>query len=131
MPRHESWHEAGHGAGHDPWQAAWQHSGHGPHHEAYRRARREQRRRLRHEFRPGRLLAGLCVLTAAVLYGGDAAGAWYTPWYVAFPVVFGGLFVAGVVAWIHYGVRRRRAAMSASRENMEAPASTSGSHAIR
>ena len=87
-------------------------------------------RECRHEFRPARLIAGLCVLTAALLYGGDAANAWRTPWWLAFPVVFGGLFVAGVVAALHYAVRRR-AAISASRENTEAPASTSGSQAIR
>lgn len=88
-------------------------------------------RGFRHEFRPARLVAGLCVLTTALLYGGDAANAWHTPWWLAFPVVFGGLFVAGAVAAVHYGVRRRRAAISASRENTEAPASTSGSQAIR
>ena len=89
------------------------------------------RRDFRHEFRPGRLIAGLCVLTTALLYGGDAAGAWHTPWFVAFPVVFGGLFMAGTVAAVHYGIRRRRARSSASRENTEAPASTNGSQAIR
>lgn len=89
------------------------------------------RAEFRHEFRPGRLIAGLSVLTAALLYGGDAAGAWHTPWFTAFPVVFGGLFLAGAVAALHYGVRRRRSRRSASRENTEAPASTSGSQAMR
>lgn len=89
------------------------------------------RREFRHDFRPGRLVAGLSVLTAALLYGGDAAGAWHTPWFVAFPVVFGGLALAGTVAALHYMVRRRRARSTASRENTEAPASTSGSQAMR
>ncbi|ALC21407.1 hypothetical protein ACH46N_20960 [Streptomyces pristinaespiralis] len=88
------------------------------------------RREFRHGFRPARFVAGLCVLTAALLYGGDAGGAWHTPWWVAFPVVVGGFVLAGVVAAVHYGVRRR-AAISASRENRGAPASTSGSQAIR
>lgn len=84
-----------------------------------------------HGFRPATMIAGLCVLATALLYGGDAGGAWHTPWWVAFPLVFGGLCVAGTVAALHYGMRRRRAAISASRENREAPASTSGSQAIR
>ncbi|MEV4330241.1 hypothetical protein AB0K02_06825 [Streptomyces sp. NPDC049597] len=90
-----------------------------------------RRREFRHAFRPGRLVAGLSVLTAALLYGGDAAGAWHTPWFVAFPVVFGGLVLAGTVAALHYMVRRRRARSTASRENTGAPASTSGSQAMK
>jgi hypothetical protein len=89
------------------------------------------RRELRHEFRPGKLIAGLAVLAAALLYAGDAAGYWQTPWFVVFPVVFGGLFLAGTVTWAHYGIRRRRLARRASSERNEAPASTSGSQAIR
>ncbi|WP_326655577.1 MULTISPECIES: hypothetical protein [unclassified Streptomyces] len=89
------------------------------------------RRELRHDFRPGKLVAGLAVLAAALLYAGDAAGSWQTPFYVVFPVVFGGLFLAGAVSLTYYGIRRRRLASSASSENTEAPASTSGSQAIR
>ncbi|WUM91898.1 hypothetical protein OG905_16525 [Streptomyces sp. NBC_00322] len=89
------------------------------------------RRELRHGFRPGKLVAGLAVLAAALLYAGDAAGSWQTPWFVVFPVVFGGLFLAGAVTWIHYGIRRRRSARRASSENTAAPASTSGSQAMR
>lgn len=89
------------------------------------------RRELRHGFGPGKLVAGLAVLAAALLYAGDAAGAWQTPWFVVFPVVFGGLFLAGAVTWIHYGIRRRRSARRASRENTAAPPSTSGSQAMR
>ncbi|MCX4818820.1 hypothetical protein OG883_02660 [Streptomyces sp. NBC_01142] len=76
-------------------------------------------------------MAALAVLTATLLYAGDAAGSWQTPWFVVFPVVFGGLFLAGAVTWAHYRLRRRRSARSASRENTEAPASSSGSQAIR
>lgn len=86
--------------------------------------------RFLHDFRPGKLIAGLAVLTTALLYAGDAAGSWQTPWYVAFPVVFGGLFLSGAVGWTHYRMRRRRSAIRASSEKYEAPASTSGSQAI-
>ncbi|GAA4904439.1 hypothetical protein ACFPM3_29655 [Streptomyces coeruleoprunus] len=86
---------------------------------------------LRHEFRPGRLVAGATALGVATLYAGDATGDWQAPWYVVFPVLFGGLWLAATAAWIGYRVRRRRAARTASSENMGAPASTSGSHAIR
>ena len=72
------------------------------------------RREFRHGFRPGKLVAGLAVLAAALLYAGDAAGSWQTPWFVVFPVVFGGLFLAGAVTWVHYGIRRRRSASRAS-----------------
>lgn len=68
---------------------------------------------LLHEFRPGRLLLGATALTLAVLYGGDAAGAWTTPWYLVFPVTFGGLALAGLATWAAYGFRRRAAARGA------------------
>ncbi|MFE4290137.1 hypothetical protein [Streptomyces sp. NPDC056647] len=86
---------------------------------------------LLHDFRPGRLVIGLTALGTAGAYAGDSAGAWHTPWYVAFPLVFGGLFVASVVAWTHYRICRRRSARTASSENTGAPASTSGSQAMR
>lgn len=101
-----------------------------PHHEPEQAAGRGGRAYV-HGFRPARLVAGLSALAAALLYGGDAAGAWHTPWWAAFPVVLGGFLVAGTVAALHYGVRRRRAAIIASRERTEAPASTRGSQAIR
>ncbi|WP_406862617.1 hypothetical protein ABZO31_20200 [Streptomyces sp. HUAS MG47] len=69
---------------------------------------------LRHEFRPGRLLAGATALTVAALYGGDAAGAWHTPWWTALPLTFGGLTLAGLAAWAAYGVRRRGARSASS-----------------
>lgn len=85
----------------------------------------------RHDIKPGRLVAGLTMLGTAVVYAGDGAGAWHTPWYLAFPLVFGGLFAASVVAWTHYRICRRRLTMTASSENTGAPASTSGSQAMR
>ncbi|MEU1147189.1 hypothetical protein ACFYO9_04840 [Streptomyces sp. NPDC005863] len=61
---------------------------------------------LRHEFHPGKLVAGLVLLTVATVYAGDAGGAWDAPWFVALPLVMAGLFLAGVAAAIH-GIRPR------------------------
>ncbi|MFG3285006.1 hypothetical protein [Streptomyces sp. NPDC048111] len=86
----------------------------------------------RHEFRPGRLVAGLALAATAVLFAGDAAGRWNTPSPVVIPLVCGGLGLASLVSWIDYGVRRRRRlARSASAESRGVPASTSGSQAIK
>ncbi|CAL9556102.1 hypothetical protein SUDANB176_04548 [Streptomyces sp. enrichment culture] len=63
---------------------------------------------LRHEFQPGRLVAGAFLTLAAVIYAGDAGGAWETPWFVMIPVVTGGLCLAGAVALLTSLVRRRR-----------------------
>ncbi|MEV7195841.1 hypothetical protein AB0N81_29140 [Streptomyces sp. NPDC093510] len=62
---------------------------------------------LRHEFHPGKLVAGLCLLVVAIVYAGDAGGAWDAPWFVALPLVMAGLFLAGVAATIH-GIRPSR-----------------------
>ncbi|MDI3405505.1 hypothetical protein [Streptomyces cavernicola] len=86
---------------------------------------------LKHEFQPGKLVAGLALLAAGVAYAGDATGAWRVPWFVLFPLVCGGLFLAAVVAAAGYGIRRRRSRSRASRENVGAPASSSGSQAIK
>ncbi|GAA3374540.1 hypothetical protein GCM10020367_38810 [Streptomyces sannanensis] len=87
---------------------------------------------LRHEFRPGRLVAGLTLLTTAVAFAGDAAGDWHTPWYAAIPLITMGLFLAALVSGIDYGVRRRRrSARNASTDRTAAPASTNGDQAIR
>ncbi|MFF8288284.1 hypothetical protein ACF068_03485 [Streptomyces sp. NPDC016309] len=94
-----------------------------PHHE--------QRDARRHGFRPGRLVLGLTALGIAALYGGDVAGAWDTPWFAALPLLAGGLVLAGVAGWVGYRARRRRAARAASSDSSGAPASTSGSHAIK
>jgi ABC-type uncharacterized transport system permease subunit len=63
---------------------------------------------LRHEFQPGRLVAGAFLTLAGVIYAGDAGGLWETPWFVVIPVVTAGLFLAGAVAFLTRGIRRRR-----------------------
>ncbi|MEU6847967.1 hypothetical protein ABZ930_39540 [Streptomyces sp. NPDC046716] len=63
---------------------------------------------VRHEFRPGRLLAGVVLMVTGVVYFGDAGGAWDTPWFVAIPLVVGGLCLAGAVGTVTHEVRRRR-----------------------
>lgn len=85
---------------------------------------------LRHEFQPGKLVAGLVLIGVGITYAGDAGGAWETPWFLAFPAVCGGLFLAAVAATVGYGIRRR-ARRTASRENEEAPASSSGTQPMR
>ncbi|MDX3645703.1 hypothetical protein P1P70_41245 [Streptomyces sp. MB09-02B] len=65
---------------------------------------------LRHEFRPGKLVAGLFLTAAGVVYLGDAGGAWNTPWFVVIPLVVGGLCIAGAVASLHHEIRGRRRA---------------------
>ncbi|MCX3058384.1 hypothetical protein [Streptomyces beihaiensis] len=62
---------------------------------------------MRHDLRPGRLVAGLALILTAVVYFGDAGDAWQSPWWVAFPLVGGGLVVAGVVGVIARSARRR------------------------
>nr|WP_107417840.1 hypothetical protein [Streptomyces sp. CB03238] len=74
---------------------------------------------------------GATALGIAALYAGDAARAWDTPWYAVLPLLVAGLVLAGVAGWIGYRARRRRAARAASSDSSGAPASTSGSHAIR
>jgi hypothetical protein len=65
---------------------------------------------LRHEFQPGKLIAGLFLTLAGIIYAGDAGGAWETPWFVVIPVVMGGLCLAATAAFLTYAVRRRRTA---------------------
>ncbi|MEU2272529.1 hypothetical protein ABZ568_40030 [Streptomyces olindensis] len=65
---------------------------------------------LRHEFQPGKLVTGAVLILAGVLYAGDAGDAWETPWFVAIPLVTGGLCLAGAVAFVTGRVRRRRGA---------------------
>ncbi|MEO3974142.1 hypothetical protein [Streptomyces sp. CAU 1734] len=96
-----------------------------------RTGERRPGRRVAHEFLPGRLIAGLTAIAATLVYAGDAAGSWRTPWYAMVPLVLGGLFLAGGAGAWHYTARRRRAASSASAESVAAPASTSGSQAMR
>ncbi|MFJ2232742.1 hypothetical protein [Streptomyces sp. NPDC087859] len=69
---------------------------------------------LRHEFRPGKLLAGLFLALAGIIYAGDAGGAWETPWFAAIPIVTGGLCLAAATGLATRAVRRRRARGGAS-----------------
>ena len=70
---------------------------------------------LRHEFQPGRLVAGVVLTVAGVIYAGDAGGAWNTPWFVVVPLVVGGLCLAGVVSSAACGIRRHRRSHGTSR----------------
>ena len=63
---------------------------------------------LRHEFQPGRLVAGTFLTIVGVAYAGDAGGAWETPWFAAIPILVVGLCLAGVVAIVTRSIRRRR-----------------------
>ncbi|MEV0092101.1 hypothetical protein [Streptomyces sp. NPDC050738] len=95
-----------------------------PHCEQHRSA-------YRHDFRPGKLFAGLVLIAVSVAYLGDAGDAWSTPSGVGAPAVVAGLVVAGGLNWIAYRLRRRRTARIASSESSGVPASTSGSQAIK
>lgn len=64
---------------------------------------------LRHEFRPGKLVAGLFLTAAGAVYAGDAAGLWDTRWFVIIPLVVGGLCLAGVSTAAARGIRRHTA----------------------
>ncbi|MFF4273041.1 hypothetical protein [Streptomyces sp. NPDC001536] len=64
---------------------------------------------LRHEFRPGKLLAGLFLILAGIIYAGDAGGTWETPWFAVIPVVTVGLCLAGATGLATRAIRRRRA----------------------
>ena len=63
---------------------------------------------LRHDFRPGRLVAGAAFVLAGVLFAGDAGGLWQTPWFVLIPLVTGGLCLAGAAGMTARSIRRRR-----------------------
>ncbi|MFD9335915.1 hypothetical protein ACFWBF_16110 [Streptomyces sp. NPDC060028] len=62
----------------------------------------------RHEFQPGRLIAGLVLIAAGVLYLLDAAGEADPPWFIVLPMAMGGLAFAAVVGMVTYAVRRDR-----------------------
>ncbi|MFJ4836293.1 hypothetical protein ACIP79_41350 [Streptomyces sp. NPDC088747] len=64
----------------------------------------------RHEFQPGKLVAGLFLTLAGVIYAGDAGGLWETPWFAVIPLLVVGLCLAGIVALLTHAVRRRRRA---------------------
>jgi hypothetical protein len=63
---------------------------------------------LRHEFRPGRLVAGLSLTAAGVAYAGDAGGLWDMPWFALIPMVVGGLCLAAAVGMIGHGAHSCR-----------------------
>ncbi|ANJ09080.1 hypothetical protein GCM10010220_37430 [Streptomyces parvulus] len=63
---------------------------------------------LRHRFQPGRLVAGVFLIVAGVVYAGDAGGLWETPWFVLIPLVVGGLCTAGAVGVAARAADRRR-----------------------
>jgi drug/metabolite transporter (DMT)-like permease len=63
---------------------------------------------LRHEFRPGKLVAGFFLTVAGIAYAGDAGDAWDTPWFAVIPMVAGGLCLAGAVGLLARAVRNRR-----------------------
>ncbi|WP_225825066.1 hypothetical protein [Streptomyces naphthomycinicus] len=62
---------------------------------------------LRHEFQPGKLVAGLFLTATGAVYAGDAGGLWDTPWFAVVPLVVGGLCLAGATATLARGIRRR------------------------
>ncbi|MGW2641446.1 hypothetical protein [Streptomyces sp. NPDC001348] len=77
---------------------------------------------LRHEFEPGKLVAGFFLTVAGVMYAGAAGGAWDTPWFAGIPVVVAGLLLAGAVSALTRAVRRRRGRGGAS-DTAETPGS--------
>ena len=77
---------------------------------------------LRHEFQPGRLIAGVFVTAVGVAYVGDAADAWPTQWFAAIPVLMGGLFLAALAGITARAIRRRRKASRRAAEDAPAEA---------
>ncbi|WP_419997286.1 hypothetical protein [Streptomyces boninensis] len=75
----------------------------------------------RHEFEPAKLLAGLVLITAAILYVSSAEGGLSLPYWWLLPLcVVMGLGLAGLVAAISYatGRTRRRAADAAAARDL-------------
>ncbi|MFE3792144.1 hypothetical protein [Streptomyces goshikiensis] len=71
----------------------------------------------RHEFQPGRLIAGLVLLAVGVLSLLDATGRADLPWHAVVPMAAGGLALATLVGMTTYAVRRdRRERISESSE---------------
>ncbi|ELP62325.1 hypothetical protein ACKI1I_31945 [Streptomyces turgidiscabies] len=68
----------------------------------------------RHEFQPGKLIAGLFVTVAGITYLGDAGDAWETPWFAVIPLLVFGLALAGAVGLLAGAVRRRRTSRHAA-----------------
>ncbi|MEU1790352.1 hypothetical protein ABZ553_31685 [Streptomyces sparsogenes] len=63
----------------------------------------------RHPFEPGKLIAGLVVLAAGLLYALDAAGEADLPPFAPLPPLVAGLCLAGLVSALTFGARMRRA----------------------
>lgn len=61
----------------------------------------------RHEFQPGKLIAGAAFVLTGVTYAGDAAGLWETPWFAVIPMVVAGLCLAGAATALTKAFRRR------------------------
>jgi hypothetical protein len=81
---------------------------------------------LRHEFQPGKVVAGVVLTGTAVAFGGDARGLWTVPWMLVVPLIGGGLCLAGVVGAIGYAFqyRRRRARASGEQTAVSVTAGT-------
>ncbi|WP_030764240.1 hypothetical protein [Streptomyces sp. NRRL F-2664] len=62
----------------------------------------------RHEFQPGRLIAGLVLMLAGVLHLVESTGGADVPWYAVVPMAAGGLTLAALVGLVTYAVRRDR-----------------------
>jgi hypothetical protein len=71
----------------------------------------------RHEFQPGRLVAGFFLTLTGVIYAGDAGGLWETPWFTVIPLVLGGLCLAAVAGSLAHGIRRHRRRESPARDS--------------
>ncbi|GHH07788.1 hypothetical protein [Streptomyces rubradiris] len=69
----------------------------------------------RHEFQPGKLVAGLFLTATGVAYAGDAGGLWDTPWFAVIPLVVGGLCLAGATAVLARAIRGRGGAEEGQR----------------
>nr|WP_202516033.1 MULTISPECIES: hypothetical protein [unclassified Streptomyces] len=67
---------------------------------------------MRHEFQPGKLVAGLSLTAAGAVFAGDAGGLWDVPWFAIVPLVVGGLCLAGATATLARAIRRRGGAES-------------------
>ncbi|WAU85383.1 hypothetical protein O1Q96_40200 [Streptomyces sp. Qhu-G9] len=63
---------------------------------------------LRHEFQPGRLVAGFFLTLTGVVYAGDAGGLWETPWFAVIPLTSAGLCLAALAGSAAHGLRRQR-----------------------
>ncbi|MFJ4783104.1 hypothetical protein [Streptomyces sp. NPDC088794] len=76
----------------------------------------------RHEFQPGKLIAGLALALAGVVYAGDAGGLWDTPWFAIIPLLTVGLFLAGATSVLTRAVRRRRSPRKVTEPRQDIPA---------